>query len=325
MSATAREHERLAIGPSPTSSTGATTTRARTVAPRSEPRIYIQIPAYRDSELEKTLRQLYSKADYPKRLRTAVFWQKASDESLSADIRSLPGLEITAVDFRESRGPNWARAQLQRGWRDEPLTLLLDSHHRFAQGWDSAVVSMYAGLMSAGVEKPLLTAYLPSYDPAREPGARKRRPYKIYPLQRDQGVLTRLTSYPIPFWTRLHAPVPADFVSLHFLLAEGRFNEAVAFDPDIYFFGDEVVTGLRAYLAGYNAYHPHRVVGWHSFDRASRVGHWNDHKEWTAQHNSSLIKMRELFLDTGATGRPESGRTVSDYEARIMVPLVRPA
>jgi hypothetical protein len=312
----------------PTSRTGTVRetamTQVRASRTGSEPRIYVQMPAYRDSELEKTLRDLYSKADHPKRLRTAVLWQRAPDESLSADVRLLPGLEILDVDFTASRGPNWARAQLQKGWREEPLTLLLDSHHRFVRGWDSAVVSMYGQLRSSGVEKPLLTAYLPSYDPAREPGARKKRPYKIYPLQREQGVLTRLTSYPIPYWTRLNEPVAADFVSLHFLFAEGCFNETVAFDPEIYFFGDEVVTGLRAYLAGYDLYHPHRIIGWHCFDRASRVGHWDDHSEWAWQHENSVLKMRRLFLDTDGQGRANGERTVSDYEEQIMVPLVMP-
>jgi Glycosyltransferase (GlcNAc) len=292
--------------------------------PGSEPRIYVQMPAYRDSELEKTLRDLYSKADHPEQLRTAVLWQRGPDESLSADVRSIRGLEIRAVDFAESRGPNWARAQLQKGWRGEPLTLLLDSHHRFVRGWDSKVVSMYGRLRASGVEKPLLTAYLPSYDPARDPGARKKRPYKIYPYEREHGVLTRLTSFPIPYWTRLHGPVPADFLSLHFLLAEGRFNETVAFDPDIYFFGDEVVTGLRAYLAGYDLFHPHRVVAWHCFDRASRVGHWNDHREWSSQHEESLRKIRRLFVDPDPYRRADGGRTVSDYEEHTMVSLVMP-
>jgi Glycosyltransferase (GlcNAc) len=282
--------------------------------------IYVQIPAYRDSELETTLRDLYSKADHAGRLRTAVLWQRGADESLSADVRSLPNLEIVDVEFSESRGPNWARALLQERWRGEPFTLLLDSHHRFVRGWDTAVVAMYRQLESSGVDKPLLTAYLPSYEPAREPGARKKRPYKIYPLQREQGVLTRLTSYPIPCWTRLNEPVVADFVSLHFLFAEGAFNEAVVFDPDIYFFGDELVIGLRAYLAGYDLFHPHRIVGWHCYDRGSRVGHWEDHSRWAEQHQKSLRKIRRLFLD--GRGRRNGERTVSDYEDHIMLPLV---
>ena len=48
------------------------------------------------------------------------------------------------------------------------FTLVLDSHHRFVRGWDTALESMYRQLEAVGSPKPLLTAYLPAYDPARE-------------------------------------------------------------------------------------------------------------------------------------------------------------
>jgi hypothetical protein len=290
---------------------------------RQDSRIYVQIPAYRDSELGKTLRDLYAKAQFPQRLRTAVVWQRSPGESLPEDVRSLPGLELVQVAAERSRGCNWARSLLQARWRDEPYTLVLDSHHRFARSWDTAVLDMHDRLRAAGVDKPLLTAYLPAYHPAREPGGRRKRPYKIYAYGREQGLLTRLTSYPIPYWTQLTAPVVAEFLSLHFIFVEGAFNKAVPFDPDIYFFGDEVATGLRAYLAGYDLFHPHRVVGWHCFDRASRVAHWEDHEGWSAQHEESLRKLRRLYLGLETTGAGR--RTVADYEDHIMVPLVAEA
>lgn len=97
-------------------------------------RIYVQIPAYRDSELGPTLRDLYRKAARPEALRVAVLWQKASNETLPPAVRRLPGLELIEIPFEESRGCNWARIQLQARWRGEPYTMFLDSHHRFASG-----------------------------------------------------------------------------------------------------------------------------------------------------------------------------------------------
>ena len=73
-------------------------------------------------------------------------------------------------------------------------------------------------------------------------------------------------------------PVPADFASLHFLLADGCFNDDVPFNPAVYFFGDEVLTSVRAFAAGYRLFHPHRVLGWHAYNRETRVTHWADHE-----------------------------------------------
>lgn len=290
--------------------------------PTMRDRIFVQIPAYRDTELAPTLLDLYAKALHPDRLRVCVVWQRGPAERLPQSVRRLPNLELIEVPHQQSRGCNWARRVSQRRWRGEPYTLLLDSHQRFVARWDALAVEMYRCLRAAGVRKPLITAYLPSYDPAREPGGRKRRPYKIYPLAREHGILCRLTSHPIPFWTTLAGPVEADFVSLHFLFAAGGFNRDVPFDPDIYFFGDEVLTGVRAFLAGYDLFHPHVVIGWHCYDRASRVPHWDDHASWRHQNARSLRKIRRLLQGTGDQPRRSGARTLEDYEARLMLKLV---
>lgn len=298
--------------------------RASRRATPADDRIYVQIPAYRDAELPATLLDLHAKAHAPRNLRVRVLWQHDDDEELPVAVRELPGLEIEAVPHQRSRGCNWARSLLQQQWRGEPHTLLLDSHHRFVRGWDRLLLDMYRGLARDGIEKPLITTYLPAYRPEVEPRGRKRRPYKIYPFAREQGLLTRLTSFPIPGYAKLRAPISADFVSLHFLFAAGTFNHEVRFDPDIYFFGDEVVTSLRAYSHGYELFHPHIVLGWHCFDRASRVPHWQDHAQWRAQHERSLAIMQRMFRGTYRGGFGLGGRRgVTEYEDHILLKLAK--
>lgn len=276
------------------------------------PAVYVQVPAYRDRELAATLTDLYATAEHPRRLRTRVLWQRAEGEELPSAARALPGLELVALPHTASGGPNWARQQLQRAWAGEPYTLLLDSHHRFVPGWDTMLIDMHTALRDSGVAKPLLTAYLPAYVPANDPDGRRHEPYRIYPLSRDDGVLTRLTSYPIPFWRSLTGPVPADFLSLHMVFADGRFNREVPVDPGIYFFGDEVLVGLRAFRAGYALFHPHVVIGWHAYERKSRSAHWDDHGDWTEAHRASLARLRRAFTHRSAVG----------YQDSIAIPLV---
>jgi hypothetical protein len=285
--------------------------------------IYVQVPAYRDRELSRTLLDLYGKAANPRRLRVAVVWQHDDDEVLSDGVRELPNLEIIDVPYQNSLGCNWARNILQQRWRGERYTLLIDSHHRFARNWDVETLKMYSQLQARGIRKPLLTTYLPAYEPHREPGGRRKRPYKIYWHSREEGLLTRLTSYPIAHWTSLHTPIEADFASLHFLFVAGQFNEEIPFDPEIYFFGDEVLVSLRAFTAGYDLFHPHRVVGWHCYNRESRIPHWDDHQRWYQQHQRSLLRMRKLFQGRyrGPYGLG-SRRRIRDFEDRIQMRLV---
>lgn len=281
------------------------------------------MPAYRDAELSATLVNLYAKAERPGSLRVAVVWQYGSGELLAPAVQRLPGLEIIAIPASKSRGCNWARRMLQQRWGGEPYTLFLDSHHRFARGWDSMAIEMFECMRAAGVRKPIITAHLPAYIPELEPTGRRMRPYKIYPHSREQGLLTKLTSFPMRSWRELQEPVDATFISLHFLFAAGRFNEELPFDPSIYFSGDEVATSLRAFCAGYDAFHPHRIVAWHSYDRVTRQSHWDDHLDAAWLNERSFRTLLRLF-----TGRRRGQfalkreRTLREYEQRLMCSLV---
>lgn len=288
------------------------------------PWIFVQIPAYRDAELASTVRSLYARADRPDRLRTVIAWQRGPDEGdLPADVRELPGIEILETAARESRGPNRARRDIQLRYDGEDLTLMLDSHMRFVPGWDTAAIEMLAAISARSDDRAILTAYLPGFIPRAGARGRRTQPTRIYPLHRQDGVLTRLTSYPLPFWQRLDEPVEAEYLSLHFVLARGEFNEAVPHDPEIYFFGDEVALGCRAYTHGWTLWHPHRVIGWHAYDRSTRVPHWDTHPQWHAAHLRSLARLRAMFA-----GEPQyrdllgRDRSVADYERHIMTPLV---
>ena len=284
------------------------------------PDIYVQIPAYKDLELPETLRSLYDRARRPDALRVRVLWQRGPEERLPSDVRRLPRLEIDEIDAGRSEGPNWARHRLQSNWTGERYTLLLDSHHRFVKSWDVTAIDMLEAIRSGGTERPILTAYLPDYHPDF-PSKRRRHPYKIYPLGRENGVLMRLTSMPILGWRALHGPIPADFLSLHFLLADGRFNIDVRLNPAIYFFGDEVQTSLRAFAAGYRLFHPHRVLGWHAYDRSARTPHWDDHRDWVSRNRRSLEMLKRLYRSRlPIDGNPQNGR-VKDFEQHVGLKL----
>ena len=149
---------------------------------------------------------------------------------------------------------------------------------------------------------------------------------KIYPFKRTDGLLTHLTGRPLPYRSWLKKPIPAGFVSLHFLFAAGSFNREIRFDPGIYFFGDEVLTGFRAFTLGYDLYHPHKVLGWHLYDRSSRITHWADHDGWAEAEAKSFQKLRQIYEGRGtreSRGRKATvTRGVAEYETLIGTKLI---
>ena len=285
-------------------------------------RIFVQIPAYRDPELGPTLRDLFAKAHRPEALRVAVLWQRGPDERLPAGLLRRPNLEIVDVPYAESKGCNWARHQLQQLWRGEAYTLILDSHHRFVRHWDDRLLEAHDTLVLRGIEKPIVTGYLPPYDPRGDARRRARTPLKIYPFERADGLLLRLIGRPILQWRTRAAPVPGEFVSLHCLFAAGDFNAEIPFDPHCYFFGDEVGTSLRAFTAGWDIFHPHRVIGWHCYDRGYRATHWDDHATWSDLEKVSLARLRKLLSGRRVDGYGAGDRrSLRDFEDRVMLRL----
>lgn len=309
----------------PTSSNTRTTTKWP--RQREEPvakQIFIQIPAYRDRELLPTLEALFSTAARPDELRVVLCWQFSNDEAwLAGEFKRWPQVQVIPVRAEDSAGVNWARHLMSQAHDGEPYILFLDSHHRFVPGWDELALSMHRELEEAGVEKPILTAYLPPYEPANDPAGRTSTVFRIGLNERREGLAFVLRGASVPNWQSLQAPVPAHFASLHFLLARSAFLHDVPVDPELYFFADEIAIALRAFTRGYDLFHPHRMVGWHLYDRSLRVTHWTDHPEWRQQNAASILRLAALYRGEcrGEFGIGEA-RSVRDFEDRAGVRLI---
>ena len=286
------------------------------LSPPGEGRIYVQVPAYRDAELLSTITDLLATAADRSRLTVAIAWQHGDDERAVGDaLEELAEVRLLRIPAGESGGCNWARRLLQQDWRDEQYTLLLDSHHRFAPGWDDILVELLEAQRRLGHDHPIITGYLPPYRPGDSLTGRTRAVYELRLQERRAGLAYRLHGRPVEGWQQLQGPVPERFASLHLLFADGSFNQIVPSDPDIYFFADEVAVAVRAYTHGYDLFRPHVVVGWHLYDRATRVTHWADHGQWQEHHERSLARLPALY---GGTLRGPYGigaqRSIADYE-----------
>jgi Glycosyltransferase (GlcNAc) len=287
--------------------------------------IFVQIPAYRDPQLFPTLDSLFAEACNPNRLRVRVCWQHSSREVLPKRYKGLSSpVEFDDVDYRESRGANWARRRVQNNWRGEPYSLIIDSHLRFQKNWDKTLIEMLLKLKSIGVKKPIITCYPPDFDPKTYPKSRSLSPLKNYHEAYINDLLLHFAGHRLPLWRWLKLPVPAQFIALGLLFTEGRFNLDIPLDPHIYFFGDEITTGLRAYCHGYDFFHPHRVLAWHAYDRSTRRCHWEDHNEWSENDLRSMKRVKKIMQGHGFSGYEiGSRRSVANYEKFIGMPLIR--
>ncbi|MBM70577.1 MAG: hypothetical protein CME43_14000 [Haliea sp.] len=283
----------------------------------NSPDIFISIAAYREFDLPATLASLLSMADTPSRLRVCVYWQRAPEDSLG-DLADSPQLEILDVPYQQSRGVCWARNRIQQQYRGERYFLQLDGHHRFAPGWDSALVTMLEGLRGSGVQRPVLTTYLPAFDPENDPAARSPEIWLLGADRFDDSGVVFMRPY-IPVEPP-EAPVPTRFWSAHFSFSDGAFVHDVPIDPNGYFHGEEIGTCVRAWTSGYDFFCPHRTLVWHEYSRKGRRCHWDDHSDWSARNEAALARYRALVGVDGVAPIDLDGyglgtaRSLADYE-----------
>lgn len=284
--------------------------------------IFIQIAAYRDPQLIPTLQDCLTMARHPENLVFSIAWQHAREDAwdqLDA-FKSDPRFRILEFDYRESQGVCWARHQLQQHYAGEAFTLQLDSHHRFVPGWDQILLDMYAQLRAEGYPKPLLTGYVPSFDPQNDPAGRMQVPQKMHFDRFTPEGVAMFVPAAIPEHQSLQAPLRARFYSAGFAFTTGDFVTEVPHDPEFYFHGEEISITVRAFTWGYDLFHPHRIILWHQYTRKGEAKHWDDHPQWVANNCKGLLRNKQLFRMDGEGEGMDFGRfgfgpvrTVDDY------------
>jgi len=286
--------------------------------------IFIQIASYRDPQLLPTIEDCLKNAKYPDNLRFGICWQHSKeDEWDSLDkYKEDPRFRILDVNYKDSKGVCWARNQVQSLYESETYTLQIDSHHRFVENWDEILINMILQLQEKGHEKPLLTAYISSFNPDNDPAEREMNPWWMtFDRFIPEGAIFFLPAT-IPNWESLTEPIPSRFYSAHFCFTLGQFCLEVPHDPNYYFHGEEISIAVRAFTHGYDLFHPHRVVIWHEYTRRGRVKQWDDDPEWVIKNDASHKRNRELFKMDGNCGCGirfgiygfGDKRTLQDYE-----------
>jgi len=288
--------------------------------------IFIHLPAYREPELIPTIKDAIAQAKYPKKLRFGICRQYNDEDGFDNldEFRNDSRFKIIDIEHKLAKGLPYARARINELITDETYILQLDAHHRFIKHWDVELVNMHKDLEKKGY-KPILTGYLPYYNPFNDPAERTMEPWQqhfaaFYPhgtIFIRPGAIYDKKNVTEPFHSR--------FMSGHFCFGRAEWAKEIKHDPDIYFSGEELNLTIRSFTHGYDLFHPHKLVIWHATMREERSGKlvWDDQskrgEDWWTQQKLARAKIRQL-LRTEDNGFDLTGydigtvRTIRDYE-----------
>jgi hypothetical protein len=301
--------------------------------------IFIHLPAYRDPQLVPTIKDAIANAKYSERLRFGICRQYHPEDKFDdlSEFSSDDRFNVYECLYTEAKGLPWARAIInEKLMKKETYILQLDSHHRFAKDWDETLIDMHKGLEEKGY-KPILAAYLPLYDPFNDPAGRTMEPWQqtfacFYP----HGTIFIRPSL-LHGWQNMTEPPMSRFLSGHFCFARTEWAREIKHDPDIYFSGEELNLTVRSYTHGYDMFHPHKLVIWHSTMREERAGKlkWDDDAkmgiDWWNKQNYARKKIRCMLRteedpEIDLTGYDIGNvRTIRDYEKYAGVHFKRKA
>jgi hypothetical protein len=181
-------------------------------------KIFVQIASYRDPQLVPTIENMLENAKKPKNLVIGIARQYSESDGFDNldKYREDKRFRILDIPYQEAKGVCWARHLVQQLYDGETYTLQIDSHMRFVKDWDDILIKMIKGLQKDGYKKPLLTGYVPSFDPENEPAGRAQDAWRmVFDRFIPEGAVFFLPET-IPGWREMTKPVTARFYSLLF-------------------------------------------------------------------------------------------------------------
>lgn len=262
-------------------------------------KIFISIASYRDDQVCPTVDSIIENADYPDNLRFGVLLQNAVTDEDKFRLKKYEKdsrFKIKEIECYLSRGVCWARKRIQdEFFEDEDFYLQIDSHHRFVKGWDSTLLDMYYSLVDEGYKKPIISSYLPKFNPDTYPEGCDTEPYlATYDRFLPEGVI-----FVKPVYLRekyyLTKPFFGRVISGHFAFTTGSFVRDVPYDPNLFFHGEETSLAARAFTHGYDIFCPNKIVAYHEYGRYGKSRIWNDMPQTEDLNQKSYARYRVLF------------------------------
>ena len=200
-------------------------------------KIFVQIASYRDPQLVPTIKDMLANAKKPNNLVIGIARQYSDEDGFDNldEYRKDKRFRILDIPYQDAKGVCWARHQVQQLYKGETYTLQIDSHMRFVKDWDDILIKMIKGLQKDGYKKPLLTGYVPSFDPENDPAGRAQDAWRmVFDRFIPEGAVFFLPET-IPNWQELETPVPSRFYSAHYAFTLGEFSNEVQHNPEYYF------------------------------------------------------------------------------------------
>ncbi|WP_304237401.1 GlcNAc-transferase family protein [Jiulongibacter sediminis] len=282
-------------------------------------KIFVSIAAYLDLDVRNSILDAIKKAKYADRLVFGICWQYEEKISVTAhyldDLKGKCEIRIDKFNYTESQGPSWAKKRAAEIYTNEEFFLQTDAHVRFAQDWDSLLISELTELKTK-CRNPLITFLPPTFtndvleytdqiDVINFPEILAVTPEHLFEYQENNEKKTGFRNFPSPI------------LEPGFIFGEGKWMREDFHHESIYYLGEEVYQSIKAYSKGYDFFLPKQIVSWRRSYYPSRIKHYTTHPTSNPKEKikESLICLQDLLQQKANEISENDERSLADYEA----------
>ena len=277
--------------------------------------IFISIASYQDPLLVSTILSAYDNAENKNDLIFSICDQ--SDNAIKInEITFSDQIHYDHIDPLFSKGPCWARHRAQSFFNNEDFFLQIDSHTQFLPNWDSIFIQQLEKISANQADddyfkKPIITSYPRSF---KVLDFKKRlfelnaedKHTQVITFRKDSLFLKGSFSRQIGVPTKHSEITHAILMAAGCIFTRGFFIKDIPYDPNYYFYGEELSMAMRAFTHGYSFFHIPDVPLFHLYTDTGDIPrklHWDpeDDKKravkWSELDKKSLNRLNDLFAD----------------------------
>ena len=218
-------------------------------------KIFVSIACFADPDIINTINDCLDKAKHPENIVFGICSQMDLNDTSLEIYKDLNNFKIIKIDWREAKGPTYARYLITKLVSDETYFLQIDAHTRFFNNWDDIVINC---LNECNDTKAILTAFPIPIE--------KMDSYENYPL----NVSTKKFKFLSLDSIKLDAMccnqkqfLKTYYLSAAFLFGPTEFLKDVPYDPYLIYSYQSIEQqfyAVRLFTHGWNLYKPSKHV-----------------------------------------------------------------
>lgn len=212
-------------------------------------KIFVSIACFMDNDIINTIEDCLDKAKYPENIIFGICYQCEDNDNLLEKYENKENFRIIKMNWKEAKGPTYARFLCSTLIKDEDYFMQIDCHSRFYKNWDNDIIKCYQKIDD---NKKILTMF---------PIPIKYMDNENYPKNISTPTFQEISLNNIKLGsvTCSKQCVKTYYLSAAFIFGNIKFLKEVPLDPYLLYSYQKIEQqfyAIRLYTAGWNLYVP---------------------------------------------------------------------